>query len=1085
MGLNTKQKEAVEYLDGPLLVLAGPGTGKTQLLSEKVAYILQNTDTSPENILCLTFTESGASNMRERLKSVIKRDALKVNIGTYHTFGTEILSAYRNYSETYARHLDNAIDEVTQFKIIKDIQSHLPVADILHGDNVKDIVSTISSAKSANLTATDLDQIAEQNIADSKVLSETISPLLKNIVPRNFDESYTNAYAPIYEILKTYDHIPPILGTIDRNIRPLTTSLTDAIAEATEAHKIKPLSNWKDSFFEKDDHGNYRLKDRIANKKLKSLAGVMTKYNEYLENNNLYDFDDMIMEALRALKTDNGFRLTLSERYQFILLDEFQDTNPSQFEIIKQLTNYEKPMIMAVGDDDQAIYEFQGASATNLTIFRDYYSAHVVTLTENYRSTQEILDFSRQIISQANDRFNNGADKILTAHQPASEHSEITRHEFISSDLEYTFVADEISTLIKNGIKQADIAIIAPKHKYIIPILPFLKSHPEINIAYEKRDNLLEDEKIRQLINIAKFVVGIATEQPADINILEIMSYPFWQFSSFYDVIKISDNARRDKKSVLDYLMNSESPEIRQVANFFADLAAASFNYPLEAMFNYLIGITPLNNYTSPFLSYYSAKDDYQTFELYENLNTLRSKLANHFTDKMPKLKDFVAMVNDYESADYPIQSSSPYREADDAVQLLSAHKAKGLEFEYVFIIAADNKAWGKGKGNNNMLVLPKNLLQIRHTGTTDSERLRLLYVAATRAKRHLIITNSIRSFDGNSPERLAYLAEYINEEKQLISPFLPTQYIECHYEELELDKKTSGLKNWLTPFITPDPNMRAIYTERLTNYRLSASALTSFVDVMYAGPSTFFKNYVLRVPSDTIAEPLVFGDLIHKTFEHITLTKASNDEAIDFFLKELEKTNTTPEIAAKMREKGVYSLKISLDNFGEILRAENSLAEVNLFSEHPMLDGIPLTGILDHINIDEKNKTIELYDFKTSAYHKEGWNSEPTLYKYSLQLGFYKLLLNNSSKYAKYTVTRGHVLFVSPDKEDEVHDKVYEFNDQDEDALKALIHAVYTSIKTLDFLDNPELLQDPNPTRGIKDIKKFIELLLAKYPKI
>ena len=140
MELNQKQKEAVEYLDGPLLVLAGPGTGKTQLLSEKVVYILKNTATAPENILCLTFTDSGAYNMRERLKSLIGKDSLKVNIGTYHAFGQEILAKYKNFSPDYTRMLDTAIDEVTQFKIIKNLQEKLPARDILNGDKVADII---------------------------------------------------------------------------------------------------------------------------------------------------------------------------------------------------------------------------------------------------------------------------------------------------------------------------------------------------------------------------------------------------------------------------------------------------------------------------------------------------------------------------------------------------------------------------------------------------------------------------------------------------------------------------------------------------------------------------------------------------------------------------------------------------------------------------------------------------------------------------------------------------------------------------------------------------------------------------------
>ncbi len=275
--LNPAQKKAVEYLDGPLLVLAGPGTGKTQLLSQKVAYILKNTDTNPENILCMTFTETGARNMRERLKSIIGNDGLKVNIGTYHAFGTEILAQYGNYTPDFDRKLDSAIDEVRQFKIVREIMAELPGRDILRKDNVRDVVSVISSAKSAGLSSTDLATIAEKNIEDSAVLSRAISPLLKNIVPRKFRESYDNAYAPIWELLKKYDNNNIIVKNIERSISYLAKDLKNAIVEAESSEKIKPLTAWKDAYFEKDEAGEYRLKDRVANLKLKSVAAVMEK----------------------------------------------------------------------------------------------------------------------------------------------------------------------------------------------------------------------------------------------------------------------------------------------------------------------------------------------------------------------------------------------------------------------------------------------------------------------------------------------------------------------------------------------------------------------------------------------------------------------------------------------------------------------------------------------------------------------------------------------------------------------------------------------------------------------------------------
>lgn len=1083
MGLNPQQKKAAEYLDGPLLVIAGPGTGKTQLLSEKVAYILKNTDTSPENILCLTFTETGALNMRERLKSIVGTDAMKVNIGTYHAFGSDILSQYKNYSDSYDRKLDSAIDEVVQFKIIKDIQDHLPGSDILRGDAIRDILDTISKAKAANLTASELSQIADQNLADSKAISDFANIFLKNIVPRQFAASLVNAYQPLYDNLKQYAEIEPILKNIDRSIKSLVCDLKNALDEATATERIKPLSAWKDSYFEKDDRGNYRLKDRIANKKLKSLANVMQKYDDYLKSNGLYDFDDMIGEAIKALQNDQGFRLTMSERYQFILLDEFQDTNPSQFEIIKQITDYEKPIIMAVGDDDQAIYEFQGASATSLSNFQKHYNAETVTLVENYRSTQEILDYSTTIIRQVDDGSRFG-DKELHANKEASSATQIERHEFLSSDTEYFYVADTISKLIKNGVKQTDIAIIAPKHKYILPLLPFMKAHNNINIAYEKRDNLLEDEKIHEILTISKLIYELAHEKQPHTSLLEILSYPFWNVSML-EVIKAVNRAHDNKKATLDYLADSASEDLQQIANFFANLVAKSYDTPLEIFLDYLIGATKLNDFKSPFLEYYTKDSEYSTFELYENLATLRGKLNKYFDGKNPKLDNLIEMISDYEAATMPITSSSPYRDSEDAVQILSAHKAKGLEFEYVFLIAADHSAWGKGKGNNNLLALPKNLAQIRHTGTTDGERIRLLYVAMTRAKKHLIITNSVKDFDEKSPERLEYLGEYVEKQpdgtEKILVPNLPAGELNCHYQE-SAETKVKSVQTWLSRYLTDSPDMRAIYKDRLKNYKMSASSLTSFVDVIYGGPQDFFNHTILRAPDEPATEQIIFGNLIHATFEHVTNTGANDEEAINFFLSELSKVSAEPEIIARIRDKGPADLAISLKAFGQILRAGK--AEVNLAPDKISINGVPLTGKLDHIIIDDATKTIEIYDFKTGNYHADKWTSHPTLYKYMLQLEFYKLLLNLSPTYSKYKVEKAHILFVTPDKDGEVHDRVYEFNNTDESELLNLIEAVYWQINTLSFLDDAELFIPADNRKTIKDVQKFISTVIDKMPQ-
>lgn len=1073
MQLNDAQKRAVEYLDGPLLVLAGPGTGKTQLLSQKVAYILQNTDTNPENILCMTFTDSGASNMRERLKTIIGKDAAKVNIGTYHAFGADILAQYKNYADDYDRMLDSAIDEVTQFKIVKSIQDELHGRDILRGDSVKDIISVISSAKSAGLSADDLKLIAEQNMADSETLSRAISPLLQNIVPRVFKESYENAYAPIYEILKDYTDSQVIVKNVERSIGGMARDLKEAIAAALEEQKIKPLSAWKDTYFEKDNKGNYRLRDRIANKKLLSISSVMIEYDKHLRDNGLYDFDDMIQEALKVLQNDTGFRATLSERYQVVMLDEFQDTNPSQFAIIKELTDYEKPLVMAVGDDDQAIYEFQGALSTNLTDFQKHYTAEVIALTENYRSTQEILDFSHKIIDQAPDRF---ADKELTAHKDSPKKTQIYRHEFLSSDMEYGFITEQIAKLIRSGVSQNEIAVISYKTKYFMPLLPYLDAYPEIKIAYEKKDNLLEDEKIHEILTLARFIDEIANEKRSTISIMEILSYPFFNIPPL-TTIKLTSKARMEKRAVFDVMSESDDPKVVEVANLIAGLVARSFNEPLEIFLDYLIGVADFGGVRSPFIEYYSNNDDYSVFSLYEKLASLRGKLKKHFGDRSLKLSDLIQMLDDYEEADMPINLSSPYREADEAVSILSAHKAKGLEFAHVFIIAADHMAWGKGKGNNNLLSLPKNLMQIRHTGTTDGEKLRILYVALTRAKDCLYITNSLHDFNGKSPERLEYLSEFAEKDK-VFSPLIPASEVTTHYHGSAGVFAEKNVKNWLTPYRHTTPDMKAIYRERIKLWKMSASALTTFIDIVYAGPESFFKSYLLQAPREPETEALAFGDLVHKTFEQVTNSGFNLEKATQYFLDELNKKELPVETIQKLRERGPADIEIALNSFGSILN--KGKAEVNLGVENISIDGVPVTGKIDHITVDEQNKTIEVYDFKTGGYHKEKWQSHATLYKYMLQLEFYKLLLNNSPTYAKYKVEKAHILFVVPDKDGEVYDKVYEYNETDEAEIRALIKVVYEVVSSLKFLEDERLFVSPDESLGIKDIKNFIALLLA-----
>lgn len=1111
MPLNIKQKEAVEYIEGPLLVLAGPGTGKTHLLSNRVEHILKTTDVGPENILCLTYTENGASNMRTRLLSTVGKGARKIAIHTYHAFGSDILSEYKNYAVEFTRNLDAPIDEVTQFKIVREIQDGLPTLDILKTAKTSDIVNTIAAAKSARLTGKDIVEIANQNIETSNALRHEISPILENLKPRmKFLEAVDQIYTPILEIFAKHSSNKPIVGNIEPVANCFARDLKRVIDAEMDKEKpsVSPLTTWKRANFELDDDGNYRLKDRVTNLKLKSFGAILTAYDAKLEEEGLFDFADMIEQAIAILKKDKGFRLTLSERFQYILLDEFQDTNPSQFEIIKLLTDYDQPNVMAVGDDDQAIFEFQGADASNLLTFQEYYHAKVINLEENYRSNQEILDFSRHAADQIEDSFakRQNINKNLKAFKGAG--ATIERHEFLTADSEYAFVAQKIENLIKHGVPQKEIAIITPKHKYVTPLLPYLKESGKINIAYEKKDNLLEDPRLTEILTLARFVYDLGQGKNVSSRLLEILSFPFFNIDPATAIQNVS-RAKADHRAALDYLVKSDSPELRDLGNWLAKLALLSFDTPLELMLDYLVGTVAVKlpaeltegetskegallrgfkEFRSPFIEYYDAeRNEYETFELYENLAVLKNAIESHTKVQNPRLKDLISLLDDYAAAGATLMNTSPYRDSDDAVQIVTAHKSKGLEYEYVFLVATDNMSWGKAKGNNNMLVLPKNVIQIRHTGATEDERLRLFFVAITRAKSTLIMTNSIKDFAGKTPARLDYLEEYEDPgTKEIISPFVGK--VTLHYEDMNEVRKSVDLrKSWRAAYTKLTPELRPILLERMENYLLSPSDLTSFIDISYGGPIAFYQNRVLRAPQPPATGSMLLGTLIHSAFEKITKAtvagkELANEDVIAEYRKEAENTDLEPKEIKYLLEKGETALKISLEAFGDILRDKNARAEVNLFSEHPEIGGVPAIGIIDHMSINEETKEIEVYDFKTGKYDKKKWGSVNTLYKYSLQLGMYKLMLESCPSFKKYKITRGHILFVSPDEEGKVYDKVLDFEkDLDEKELVALCQAVYKQATTLAFLDDDELKIEPDKTAGMPEIREFIQLLLAK----
>lgn len=1054
--LNEAQREAVDHIDGPLLVIAGPGTGKTQLLSVRVANILKQTDASPENILCLTFTETGASNMRQRLADFIGPEAYKVQIQTYHSFGTYILQEHRP-------DLSSAIDELERFTVIREIQSKLPAGDILRPEyTTKDVISAISDLKAAALAPEDLRKIAAKNQIDNEAIYDLIKDDLANTNAFKYPKNKP-AYENILEKLQHYveESEPYILGKVESLPRIYFRSLANIFAiDDGKTSLAKDLRAWREKYFKKDRYNNYVFGDMIASKKLLSLANIMEQYFAFLEAEKKFDFDDMILEAIHLLENDEEKRFNTQERFQYILLDEFQDTNDAQAKLVSLITDNpanEHPNIMAVGDDDQAIYGFQGANTSNFFDFDQHYHPHHVFLTKNYRSSKPILDFAHAVIEQSEDRFckapNVNIDKRISSENPPAE-TEISLRQFQSAQEEYSFVSKKIRDLLDQGVKGDKIAIIAPKHKYLVSILPYLHSL-QIPVSYVKRENILDNTDVLEVFNFCDLLLKLAKAPAlADPNWMQLLSQPCWKISP-EAIINLIQAARANRRSIIEEMIATEG-QLQDIANYCAALAAKTNTYSAEFVLNEVCAKL-----------YPDANLD--NYELYSNLNTLRDLVRNKSKREKILLSDFANLIAAHVNAEIDIINHSPYHESDSAVQLQTVHSAKGLEYEHVFLIASDNKNWSDAKGNTDKLTLPRNLEFVRHTGDSNDEKIRVFFVAITRAKAKLYLTFADSNFAGQKSERLKYL------DIREAGDTAKSQIIPEPYNALISSQATAiatsdiAPNKWLDNYLPNDETRKSLLRPLVEHYRISPTHFNNFIDLEYCGPEEFVKRYIIHAPSEHSASA-AYGTCIHEIMDELNKEQLDNDTLIQRFHSKVDNLDASDEEKQDFHYRGDNELRKFLEVRGDELRRANAKSELSFPGETFLIGEAQLSGKIDRIEINEEDKTITVSDFKTGA-PKDKWGTQDATFKHRIQLYFYKILVENSRAYRNYRVTRGRIDFIAADNYGHIAPLELEFKAEEEQKIKNAIQYVYHLVKTLDIPGTEE----------VKNTKQFFDLLCSQ----
>ncbi|MDD4804467.1 MAG: ATP-dependent DNA helicase [Candidatus Pacebacteria bacterium] len=1124
--LNKNQKKAVDTIEGPLLVVAGPGSGKTEILSLRVGKILKETQVLPSNILCLTFTESATVNMRNRLAGLIGSEAYRVSIHTFHNFCVEIIQKYPEYFYNGAFY--SPADELTQIQILQEIFENLPVKNplkVLHPEEgfvyLRDTLRIIGNLKKAGIEPDEFDKILKHN--------EDLLPEINKIIQQTFEEKINKDI--FIKIEKALSEFSDIADESARNFPSLYfhnialsiyTSLKKSYDEAIEVDKTTPITAWKTKWIKKNDEGENIFKDYVNMEKLYAVSSIYYQYRKIMHEKSLYDFDDMILDCLRVLKDNSSLKFEIQEQYQYVLVDEFQDTNEAQMRILRIIAdaqvNEGRPNIMAVGDDDQAVYKFQGAELSNILNFKNTFKdVQIVTMTENYRSTQDILDIASHIIRKGEERLEKllpEIEKELVASNTKISKGVIKRKEFQTIAHEYHYISREIRKLIDEGQKPEEIAVIARKHSQLEKIVPYFQS-VKIPIRYEREQNVFKEPHIAQLILISRFLVSLSdkNKDEADEYLPKILSFPFWKIDR--EIIwKISLAARRGDptkkdcfgKTWLEVMLESEK-EIISIAKFLIKLGVESQSLPLEQVLDEIVGAhlpvlqededgedaenhgLEVNkhtknsiDFTSPFKEYYFSKDrfEHSKAEYLSFLSSLRvfvNALREYKSGEILTLKDLVEFVDLHEKNDISLNDQSPFAKLSGAVNLLTAHKAKGLEFETVFVLSCQDNVWA-GKKIPSKISFPANL-QIEPAGDTEDDQLRLFYVAITRAKRFLYLTSYQIKEDGKDSQKLRFLITQNDEEEILKNEALKNIYLGESFDPYETTPETHEVltASWLNyhtpPFIGPEKDLLKTL---LNDYKMPVTHLNNFLNIKKGGPQFFLEQNLLRFPqAKTVSGS--YGSAIHSTLEKITLeikkgNKPTLEEILNWFNNFLRRERLSQKDFNEYNERGVEALTIFWKNKKDSFNKED-ISEFNFKDQGVVVGEAQLSGKIDKIINTDRN-IIEVHDYKTGKPVEE-WSGKDDyektkLYEYEKQLLFYKILVENSREFGnKKEVDRGVLEFVEPKKSNgQIIDLELRLDKEKTDKLKKLIEIIYKKIINLDFPNTNDYSQD------LKGIQQF-----------
>ena len=962
--LNQKQKQAVDQIEGPVMVIAGPGTGKTKILASRIGKILLDTDAGPGNILCLTYTDAGVIAMRNKLREMIGPAAYRVNIFTFHAFCNEVIQDNLSLFEK------NSLDPISE-----------------------------------------LEKIA--------YLRELVDSFPKNHPLKRYR-------GDVYFEVKNLDRLFSMMKREGWKPAFLVQKIDEYLAD---------LPNREEYVYKRKQNGNNPgdlKKEKIEQatermERLKAAVNEFDHFQQIMRQKNRYDFDDMINWVINAFQENKNLLANYQEQFLYILVDEYQDTSGSQNRLVELLINYwEKPNVFVVGDDDQSIFRFQGANVENMLSFSKSYKDDLLTvvLTQNYRSTQSILDASRSLIKQNEERLIRkleGLSKELIAsnsavsrlaHKPAIKSYDNQKQEMIDISL-------QIEKLMAQGVQPNRMGVIYKENKWGEELSRLLKYR---NIPfYSKRSiNILEIPIAQKIILILEYLAAEHdVPYEGDERLFEILHFDWFNIPAI-EIAKLSVESSETKYSenktsfrkllhqkanapVKDLFSQGIHPGLKKASAAIESLIADVPNVTLQVLLENIIRKAGVLNY---------IMQHPEKIWLLQVLNALFEfvKEESHRKPWM-SLKELVTIIELMEKE----QIILPVTEItgnDKGVNLMTAHGSKGLEFQYVFFAGCNAAVWEKKRKPYDGFKLPDNIFSTSTNGDSIEELRRLFYVALTRAEQHLIISYCCYRNDGRELEPSMFISEVADEQQIPVEKVFVNDDIIAEFNALPFGEQLSPqIKELEEEFVS----------RLLEKFTMNVSALNNYLQC----PLQFYFRNLLRIPSPK-NEAAEFGSAVHYALEQLFRKMQMNGETFptkEEFIRDFEwymnrhRENFTKEQFNRRME---IAPDLLSNYYEKYVDSWNTVVTVERNFNNIVVNGMVLRGKIDKLEFE--GKSVNVVDYKTGnpEYAREKLSRPSEKYPlggdYWRQAAFYKILVDNYGQ-KDWKVVSSEFDFIEPDK--------------------------------------------------------------------